>query len=129
MYTNQLPEIHPDKLDEILALRPEGAENCKKPVSDLHDRMKGAVIGRFAGCVLGIPVELYKMADMQALAMECNMQYPPVDYWTGTDQPEKIHYQVNKRTEYILENINKVPVDDDITYTILNRLSSLCMHR
>ncbi len=122
MYTNQHPEIQPDKLDEILALRPEGAENCKKPVSDLHDRMKGAVIGRFAGCVLGIPVELYKMADMQALAMECNMQYPPVDYWTGTDQPEKIHYQVNKRTEYILENINKVPVDDDITYTILNLL-------
>lgn len=77
MYTNQHPEIQPDALNEILALRPEGAENCKKPVTDLIDRMKGAVIGRFAGCVLGIPVELYKMADMQALAMECNMQYPP----------------------------------------------------
>ncbi|MGN1095365.1 MAG: ADP-ribosylglycohydrolase family protein [Eubacteriales bacterium] len=111
----------PDKLEEILALRPEEASEVKaeKP-TDLHARMKGALIGRFAGCMLGIPVELYSVASMQALALECGMEFPPVNYWTGTDKPDKIHYEVNKRTEYLLQNIDKVAVDDDITYTILN---------
>ncbi len=112
----------PDKLDEILALRPEDASNEATPVDNLENRMKGAIVGRFAGCVLGIPVELYSVARMQAVALESGTTFPPQTYWKGTDQPEKIHYQVNKRTEYLEQNINKVPVDDDITYVILNLL-------
>ena len=121
MYRNQ-DITQPDALKEILELRPEGARRSSEKPSDLYNRMKGALIGRFAGCVLGIPVELYSVARMQALALDCGMNYPPDAFWTGTDSPEKIHYQVNKRTDYLLENIDKVPVDDDITYTILNLL-------
>ncbi len=112
----------PNVLEDILALRPEGAESAPLPVENLETRMKGALIGRFAGCMLGIPVELYSIENMQALAMECGMDFPPTNYWTGTDNPDKIHYQVNKRTDYLLPNINKVAVDDDITYVILNLL-------
>lgn len=121
MYRNQ-DVLQPDKLEEILALRPEGADAAPIKVENLESRMKGALIGRFAGCMLGIPVELYPVARMQQLALECGMQFPPVDYWTHTDDPDRIHYGVNKRTDYMLQNIDKVAVDDDITYVILNLL-------
>lgn len=121
MYMNN-DSLQPDKLSEILALRPEGADAAPKKVTDLEKKMKGALIGRFAGCVLGIPVEMYAIANMQAIALENNMAFPPVNYWTGTDKPENIHYRVNKRTDYLLQNLDKVPVDDDITYVILNLL-------
>ena len=121
MYINN-DTLQPDKLAEILALRPEGATDAKKTVDNLESRMKGALIGRFAGCMLGIPVEMYSVADMQAIALENDMAFPPVNYWTGTDNPDKIHYRVNKRTDYLLQNIDKVAVDDDITYVILNML-------
>ena len=121
MYTNN-DILQPDKLEDILALRPEGADAEPVAVENLDSRMKGALIGRFAGCMLGIPVELYSIANMQALAMESGMDFPPTNYWTGTDNPTKIHYRVNKRTDYLLQNIDKVAVDDDITYVILNLL-------
>ena len=69
MYINN-DALQPDKLEEILALRPEGADVEPKKVDDLYGRMKGAIIGRFAGCVLGIPVEMYSVARMQAVALE-----------------------------------------------------------
>ena len=102
MYINN-DTLQPDKLEEILALRPEGATDAPKAVDNLESRMKGALIGRFAGCMLGIPVEMYSVADMQAIALENDMAFPPVNYWTGTDNPEKIHYRVNKRTDYLLQ--------------------------
>ena len=107
MYTNQHPEIQPDALNEILALRPEGAENCKKPVTDLIDRMKGAVIGRFAGCVLGIPVELYKMADMQALAMECNI--PPSTTGQAPTSPKKFIIRSTRERNTFLKTSTRFP--------------------
>ena len=55
MYNN-IDAKQPDKLEDILALRPEGADIPAVKPDNLYDRMKGAVIGRFAGCVLGIPV-------------------------------------------------------------------------
>ena len=121
MYINN-DSFQPDTLKEILALRPEGTDTGAKPVENLESHMKGALIGRFVGCMLGIPVEMYSVANMQAIALESGMEFPPRNYWTGTDNPEKIHYRVNKRTDYLLQNIDKVAVDDDITYVILNML-------
>ncbi len=121
MYRNT-DELQPDSLKEILALRPEGAESTAKKVTDLERRMKGAFIGRCAGCTLGVPVEMYSIAKMQSIAISAGMEFPPKKYWTATDRPDKIHYRVNKRTDYLEQNLNKVPVDDDITYVILNLL-------
>ena len=78
MYINN-DALQPDKLEEILALRPEGADIAPQKVDDLEKRMKGALIGRFAGCVLGIPVELYSVARMQAVALETGTTFPPPD--------------------------------------------------
>ena len=121
MYVNK-DTNQPDKLEEILALRPEGADIAPAKVENLHTRMKGAFLGRCAGCTLGVPVEMYPVAKMQAVALESGTPFPPTTFWKGTDNPDKIHYQVNKRTDYLEQNLDKVPVDDDITYVILNLL-------
>ncbi len=112
----------PDRLDEILALRPAGADKTPLPAENLENRMKGAFIGRCAGCTLGVPVEMYPVMRMQAVAMETGTPFPPTTYWKGTDMPDCIHYGVNKRTDYTEGCLCQVPVDDDITYVILNLL-------
>ena len=121
MYRNT-DELQPDALHEILALRPEGATAGAVKVEDLYNRMKGAFIGRCAGCTLGVPVEMYSIARMRAIAVDAEMPFPPTQYWTDSDHPTKVHYQVNVRSDYLEQNLNKVPVDDDITYVILNLL-------
>ena len=121
MYTNT-DAFQPDGLQEILALRPEGASDKTAKVENLYERMKGAFIGRCAGCTLGVPVEMYDVARMQSIALDAGMAFPPKRYWTATDNPTKVHYRVNVRTDYLEQNLDKVPVDDEITYVILNLL-------
>ncbi len=112
----------PDGLEEILAKRPEGADIAPKAVENLRKRMQGAFLGRCAGCTLGVPVEGYSVMRMLAVAMETDTPFPPTTYWKGTDLPEVRHYGVNYRTDYLEQNLCQVPVDDDITYVILNLL-------
>lgn len=121
-YYRNLTAHQPDTLEEILALRPEGADMPAQKVYDLRRRMLGALVGRCAGCILGIPVEGYSVMRMQALALESGMPFPPVIYWKKTDQPDYMHYETNLRTAYLEEQLCQVPVDDDITYMVLNLL-------
>ncbi|MBO5199102.1 MAG: ADP-ribosylglycohydrolase family protein [Lachnospiraceae bacterium] len=121
MYRNNDPK-QPDSLEEILKLRPEGADVAPTPVDDLRGRMKAAVLGRYAGCTLGVPVEGWKVASMQAHALDCGMDFPPTNYWKEVTRPNDVQYGISKRSEYSLAGIDKVPVDDDITYAILNML-------
>lgn len=90
------------------------------PVNDLNNRMNGAIIGRFAGCLLGVPVEGYSIERMEEIAKEGNTPFPATEYWHKVDREDWIQYGVNRRGDYVLSKINAVFVDDDITYTILN---------
>ena len=121
MYTNNNPK-QPDLLSEILALRPEGADIAAKTPDNLRNRMKGAVIGRFAGCMLGVPVENYPVLTMQAIAAETGTTFPPVTYWKGTDRGDYLHYGVNPIQDYLEDSICCAGADDDVTYVILNLL-------
>lgn len=122
MYYNNNPK-QPDGLAEILALRPAGADVAPKPVDNLRDRMKGAVMGRFIGCTLGVPVENFPILQMQALATETGTSFPPLTYWKGAAWDlNLIRYGVSPVRDYLEGNIHGVPVDDDITYVILNLL-------
>ncbi len=121
-YYRNLTAHQPDALEEILALRPEGADAPAQRPNNLRGRMLGALMGRCAGCVLGVPVEGYSVMRMQALALESATPFPPTAYWRATDQPDYVHYEKNLRTAYLEDQLCQVPVDDDITYTILNLL-------
>ena len=109
----------PDNLNEILALRVKHTPLNKK-VDNLRNRIKGALFGRFAGCILGIPVEGKPLDYNLDLAKRTGTSYPPITYWKGIDEPDNIQYGVCPRRQYTDGNIKEVPVDDDITYTILN---------
>jgi hypothetical protein len=79
MYSNNNPK-QPDRLDEILALRPEGADLAAVKPDRLRERIKGALVGRFAGCMLGVPVENYAVLRMEAIAAETGTSFPPKTY-------------------------------------------------
>ena len=114
----------PEEPNDYAAIRKlcQGGNAPAKNIPDLKEKMAGAVLGRFAGCTLGVPVEMYSIEKMQALAKHCGMDYPPRDYWTKVDREYDIQYETDKRINYTKDGINGVPVDDDITYTILGLL-------
>lgn len=123
MYYNHNQDKQPDTLADILAKRPAGADVPAKPVDNLHARMRGAVLGRFIGCTLGVPVENNPILVMQALAAETGTPFPPTTYWKKSRHaPDYMHYGINPITDYWEDSICCAPGDDDITYVILNLL-------
>ena len=52
-------------------------EPIKNEVDDMYQRLKGAIIGRFAGCTLGVPVEGYQIHVMEKIAKDTNTPFPP----------------------------------------------------
>lgn len=120
MYRNT-DEKQPDTLCGILALRPEDGKSIKPSLPDnLYDRMKGAVVGRCAGCTLGVPVEGWPVLNMIDWAARTGTPFPPTDYWERASRPEDLQYKVSPRKKYSKAGMVDVPVDDDITYMILN---------
>ena len=110
----------PSLLDKVIE-----KAHFKDEISDVIDyrsRVKGAIIGRFAGCTLGVPVEGYSIVKMEQIAQESNTPFPPTDYWRVVLNPEGIQYGVDQRKMYSLDYLKYVPVDDDVTYTVLNIL-------
>lgn len=116
----RLAAAEPNDYEQIQKLCEGG--NLPARVKNLAERMDGAILGRFAGCTLGVPVEGYSCAKMEALAAYSDMNFPPVDYWDEVDEPYGIQYQTDPRTAYSRSGIHGVPVDDDITYTLLGLL-------
>jgi len=114
----------PDALNAIQELRPTGPRRIWKSIDHgvYRDRLEGALLGRFAGCTLGAPVEFWSIEKMRALANELGDEFPPTDYWAYVPEPEKKRYQVAPNRTYTRGNIDAVPVDDDIAYTILGLL-------
>jgi len=114
----------PDGLEEIRALRPDGPRQLALILSDaaLRERMTGAWLGRAAGCTLGAPVEGWPVEDMAALAQRAGMDFPPTDYWAAHPNPGVVRYDASRVQDYLKSHIRQVPVDDDLTYTILGLL-------
>lgn len=119
-----LTEREPNDLQEIKRLRPPGPRRLWQGIEreEYRDRLEGALIGRFAGCTLGAPVEGWSITRMEALAKENGDTFPPSDYWTNVPDPFVVRYGMSTRETYTRGNINGVPVDDDIAYTLLGLL-------
>ncbi|MFW5976440.1 MAG: ADP-ribosylglycohydrolase family protein [Bacillota bacterium] len=114
----------PDDLDKIKQLRPDGPRKMTEKIGEdiYKERLEGALLGRFAGCTLGAPVEFWSIDKMKRLARENNMEYPPQNYWSYVPDPYRKRYKVSERELYTRDKMKAVPVDDDITYTILGLL-------
>jgi ADP-ribosylglycohydrolase len=116
----------PDDLELIRALRPAGPRKLwnKFEQEKYADRLSGAMLGRFAGCTLGAPVEFWEIEKMELLAKENQMEFPLRDYWKYVPSPFEKRYMISPMEAYTSSKMNGVPVDDDITYTILGLLAA-----
>ncbi len=111
----------PNDLKSILDL--SELDLSSYPVNNYLEKLKGAIIGRFVGCLLGVPVEGYSIEYMEQLAKQTGTPFPPTEYWHDIDKDENwIQYGIDKRKNYTLNRMNACLVDDDINFTILNLL-------
>ena len=110
----------PDDYEGILALC--GPAHPTQPVEHLRDRIKAALLGRFAGCVLGAPVEMWDIWNMENMAKSCGMDFPPQDYWNAVERPWGLAFEHDRREFFSRSGMDGCPVDDDVTYVILSLL-------
>ncbi len=86
-----------------------------------REKLKAAVLCRFAGCTLGAPVEGWTNQMMREYADKIGFDFPPRDYWPSHPNPDEPRY--NERfNDYTKPYLNHVPSDDDIGYTFLSLL-------
>ena len=114
----------PNDLNEILSLRPEGKRKLWRVFDEKRykEKLEGALMGRFAGCTLGAIVEFWSIEAMENWASYISDVFPPVDYWSKTKDPISKRYGISQCSAYTKTGLKEVPVDDDITYTILGLL-------
>ncbi len=114
----------PNALAAIRRLRPRGPRRMWSAFDrkEYLDRLEGAMLGRFAGCTLGAPVEFWPVEKMEDLARENGDDFPPTDYWSRVPEPYRLRYGMSPREAYTRGKMNGVPVDDDIAYTLLGLL-------
>ena len=109
----------PDAFDEILAAA-DPAE--ARPASDLSGRIAGAWLGRAAGCVLGKPVENIPRAGIRAIA-EATGNWPVRGWFTADGLPAEVSerwpWNRASRPTSLAENIDGIPEDDDLNFTML----------
>ena len=119
-----LAKCEPNALEEIIKLRPVGPRKLWKNIDPIEyaDKLEGAFLARMAGCTLGAIVEFWSVEQMEKWAKYTGQAFPPVDYWEKTRFPNEIRYGKADYISYTKDSINKVPVDDDITYTLLGLL-------
>ena len=111
-------ENEPNDLENII--KNSNFENKTYPYKDYENKLKGAILGRFIGCMLGSPVENWSIDAMEQFAKESNTSFPPTDYWNDVKDKENLHYKRDKKYLFTKDKMNCVVADDDVSYTILN---------
>jgi ADP-ribosylglycohydrolase len=115
-----LAESEPEELDAILAASDPAPAREADP-----ERVAGAWLGRAVGCVLGKPVENVPRAGIRAIA-ESTGNWPLHTWFTaaGLDPAVGERYPWNRtsRSTSLAENIDGIPEDDDLNFTMLGVL-------
>lgn len=119
--------VEPSTYQEILQERPE----VKREVSSIVDgelkrKTRGGWLGKVTGCLLGKPLEFWKVEPLTEMLKEIG-NYPVTRYVSTEDfTPEMIKkYDILTGTPlnnqpWIDELEGYAPIDDDTNYTVLN---------
>lgn len=109
------PYCEPSDLKGILDSRPQPTVKLGKPSSKeaLRARIAGAWYGRIAGCLLGKPVECYKLDRLTRVCR--NTGNYPLSRYISWDEED-----VEGKGRCWIENVKDfTPADDDTNYTVL----------
>ena len=109
----------PDGFDEILA---QADPAPARAAVDVPERIAGAWLGRAVGCVLGKPVENIPREGIRAIA-EATGNWPVAGWFTAAGLPEEVSerwpWNRASRPTSLAENIDGIPEDDDLNFTML----------
>jgi ADP-ribosylglycohydrolase len=121
---DEIAANEPNDLADILAQREEGPRKLWQAFSpkEYAQRLEGAFLARAAGCTLGAIVEGWPVERMKELAEFSGMDFPPTDYWTIAANPQQKRYGRSPCADYTRAGLKHMPVDDDLTYTVLGLL-------
>jgi len=91
--------------------------------STYRRKLQGAIIGRFAGCALGAPVELMELGQLKNYCASVpGQEFPPMDYFLQAPNPDGPRYKVGKGRHFTRHEMAFLSTDDDIAYTLLSLL-------
>jgi len=114
-----LAEQEPEELEAILALA--DPPQAVAPGVDLEERVRGAWLGRAVGCVLGKPVENIPREGIRAIA-QATGNWPVRGWFTAEGLPvgvsERWPWNRASRPTSLAENIDGIPEDDDLNFTM-----------
>ncbi|MDO8682824.1 MAG: ADP-ribosylglycohydrolase family protein [Armatimonadota bacterium] len=115
--------IEPVPYNDILAARPKGPRKLEYNLTDdqLYDKTLGALLGRCAGCVLGIPVEGRSKDAIKDWADKLGQPYPLAEYWDDYLGANAPHY-LDRMDVFLKPNLDHVGQDDDLVYTVIGLL-------
>lgn len=140
--SRRLRELARDLLDELDALPRAAAVDAAEPDDlpgivgtwpdvpalpappdrfTLRERLRGAWLGRAAGCLLGKPVEGIPRRGIRAI-LEATGRWPLAGYLTAEGLPPDVGARWAwhpSHTESLAENIDGTPEDDDLDFTML----------
>jgi ADP-ribosylglycohydrolase len=109
----------PEGFDEILALADPAPARA---AVDVDQRIAGAWLGRAVGCVLGKPVENIPREGIRAIA-EATGNWPVAGWFTAEGLPAEVSerwpWNRASRPTSLAENIDGIPEDDDLNFTML----------
>lgn len=117
------PFVEPNALDEILAASPSSEKAVELPSPKNEDvmrrKLKGAWIGRIAGCLLGKPVEGWRR-NLLYPVLEATGNYPMKKYIRASEFSEELVQKYNLNTHACFaDNVHHAsPPDDDTNYTV-----------
>jgi ADP-ribosylglycohydrolase len=116
-----LAGAEPSDLTGIRRLRPRGPRRMKARLSkaSLRDRLRGAMLGRCAGCLLGKPVEGWSREEIFKV-LEQDRQFPLSNYFAESTVRRSRKFRHPFGTRYCTRgHFACMERDDDIDYTIL----------
>ncbi|NQT63130.1 MAG: ADP-ribosylglycohydrolase family protein [Candidatus Marinimicrobia bacterium] len=124
---SELTINEPDELQAIRrAIRPVENESILTSAGDSksqYDSILGGWLGRAGGCLLGKPIERYHRTVIREM-LKSNNEWPLDNYFTQTGMPknllEKYPWKRRGGFESLRENIQCMPEDDDLNYTMMN---------